>query len=189
MTATKEKEVTSSNNIQDDGNIDKIRDILFGVQVRDFEKRFTKLEVHFDKEIETTQREIQKQITSLENTLKKEIGALTDKLSVEQDVRKNMINGVAEDVKVAASNFKEQISSIINTAKINDAELREHIALELKLLSKEIEKNREETIKTFEEESGDLQDTKADRDILAKIFTDMGQRLLKEEKEAKTKKD
>ncbi len=188
MTATKKKETAAAaNDLQEEGNIDKIRDILFGVQVRDFEQRFLKLEKHFDKEIEKTQAKTQKQISSLENALKKEIGALTEKLYVEQDSRSDAVNGVLDELKITSKTIDQEISKINEKSAKNDNELRKNILEQSKSLTADIQKRQTEMLDSLDKESEELQDTKADRDALAKMFTEMAQRLAGEEKETEAK--
>lgn len=186
-TATKKEKATTTNDLHEEGNIDKIRDILFGVQVRDFEERFLKLEKHFDKEIEKTQTKTQKRISSLEETLKKELGALTEKLYVEQDSRSDAIKGVIEDLKITSSNFEEEISKINEKNTKSESELRKNIVEQSKSLTADIQKRQNEILVSLEKESEELQDSKTDREALARMFTEMGQRLTGETKETKAK--
>lgn len=189
MTATKKKEtVVAANDLQEEGNIDKIRDILFGVQVRDFEQRFLKLEKHFDKEIEKTQTKTQKQISSLEESLKKEIGTLSEKLYVEQDSRSDAVKGVIEEIKLTSSNIGQEIADINEKSAKNNSELRKNIIEQSKSLTADIQKRQNEILRALEKESEELQDSKTDREALAKMFAEMGQKLLGETNETEVKK-
>jgi len=55
------------------GNLEKIRDILFGAQVHDFEKRFARLEERLMKETSDARAETRKRFEALESFIKKEI--------------------------------------------------------------------------------------------------------------------
>src|SRR5215212_4784716 len=68
-------------------NIDKIRDILFGVQMRDYEKRFTRLEERLLKESQDLRDETRRRFDSLEAFIKSEFAAVTDRLQSEQRTR------------------------------------------------------------------------------------------------------
>src|SRR5215813_12388102 len=69
------------------GNIDKIRDILFGAQSRDIEKRILRLEERVAKETAALREDVNKRLEFLESYIKKEVDALTDRLKVEQTER------------------------------------------------------------------------------------------------------
>ncbi len=52
------------------GNLDKVRDILFGGQMRDYEKRFNRLEDRLVKECSSIRDDIKKRLDSLEMYVK-----------------------------------------------------------------------------------------------------------------------
>src|SRR6185295_6529950 len=62
------------------GNVDKIRDILFGTQMRDYEKRFVRLEERLLKESADLREDVKRRFDSLEIYVKKELESLTDRL-------------------------------------------------------------------------------------------------------------
>src|SRR6202453_5406821 len=53
-------------------NVDKIRDILFGSQMRDYEKRFVRLEDTVTKAIDTLREDMTKRLDTLSNYIKEE---------------------------------------------------------------------------------------------------------------------
>src|SRR5215468_6407077 len=69
------------------GNIDKIRDILFGSQMRDYDRRFTRLEEKLLKEAADAREDSRRRFDALENFIKQEIGALGDRLRAESQER------------------------------------------------------------------------------------------------------
>lgn len=59
----------------EDGNIDKIRDILFGSQSRDFERRFLKMEERFDKEMDDMRDETRHRLDALDTYVKGDLNS------------------------------------------------------------------------------------------------------------------
>ena len=57
-------------NVGPDGNVDQIRDILFGGQMRDYERRFEELEERSKREAERARAEFIKRFESIEQLLK-----------------------------------------------------------------------------------------------------------------------
>ena len=51
-----------------EGNVDQIRQILFGGQMRDYEKRFAAMEKHLTKSIEQLARSVEKRIDRLDDS-------------------------------------------------------------------------------------------------------------------------
>src|ERR1700691_4937341 len=68
-------------------NVDKIRDILFGSQMRDYEKRFVKLEDRLIKDAEALRDEMNKRFQSLEGFVQKELESLGHRLKGEKSER------------------------------------------------------------------------------------------------------
>ena len=66
-------------------SVDKIRDILFGHQMRDYDKRFKRLEERLLNEIKELREATSKQMESVEAFIKKEIELLNQQLKAEQD--------------------------------------------------------------------------------------------------------
>ena len=137
-----------STNSDESGNIDKVRDILFGSQVRDIDKRTNRLKEDMLSEISELRDETQKHFGSLESYIKKEMEAISDRLSSEQD-------------------------QLNKTAR----ELRQDILDQSKNLSDEIRKKNKETIAVLEQRTLELSEDKAGRSALAKLFTEMAIRL------------
>src|SRR4051812_14459636 len=69
------KQADGTPSLNEANNIDKIRDILFGVQMRDYEKRFSRLEERLLKESADLRDETRKRFDSLENFVKSEFEA------------------------------------------------------------------------------------------------------------------
>src|SRR5271170_4652156 len=69
------------------GNIDKIRDILFGSNMRDYEQRFSRLEEALKKESSDLRDTTRRHLESLEAFVHKELAALEVRLNAERDER------------------------------------------------------------------------------------------------------
>src|SRR6202162_5426794 len=58
-------------------NVDKIRDILFGSQMRDYEKRFIRLEDNVTKAIEGLREDMTKRLDNLRAFVRQEVDSLS----------------------------------------------------------------------------------------------------------------
>ncbi|MBK6304308.1 MAG: hypothetical protein IPF47_00805 [Gemmatimonadetes bacterium] len=72
----------------DTGNVDKIRDILFGAQMRDYDRRFTTLEERLLRESGELRDDMHRRLTATEQFLRGELESLSASLSAEQRDRK-----------------------------------------------------------------------------------------------------
>ena len=68
-------------------NVDKIRDILFGSQMRDYDKRFGRLEDRLIKDAESLREEMKKRFETLEAFVQKELESLGLRLKTEKSER------------------------------------------------------------------------------------------------------
>ncbi len=176
MKSTKAK-VNAQEVINEEENIDKIRDILFGVKVRDFETRFTKLEKHFDEEIAKSRAETQKQFAKLEDFLEKEVASLGEKIYNEQDSRNASLRDLSEDLKTASANLSEAISGLSEQTASNEAEIKQNLTDQSKSLVELIKEKQKETLDSLATKTENLDDSKADRKSLAKAFSEIAQLL------------
>ncbi len=176
MKATKKTE-KNINDLPQEDNIDKIRDILFGVQVRDFEQKFAKMEANVSKEFAKSQEETSKKLDSLEDMIKKEIGALAERLYVEQDSRNEAVKGLTEELKITSKTFEKEVSKINVQASDNDKTLRENIAAQSKSMTDEFRDKQNELLSSLEEKTKELQLNKVDRESFGEALTAIGKSL------------
>ena len=188
MTAKKQA-VVDSEQLAEDGNIDKIRDILFGVQVRDFERRFSKLEEKIDKDLDDLKQDTRDQLNKLEELMTKEVNALTDKIYEEQDLRGDALKKLTSDLQNASRDLEKQITKLGEKTAKNESEIRTQILDESKALTDTIQKKQDETLASLKKEATELRDDKADRAALADLFTEMAMRLTGDFKLPKSKKE
>ena len=62
-------------------NVDKRRDILFGTQMRELDRKFAQLEDRIESDFSTIRKENTNQVESLQSFVESEIEILTSKLS------------------------------------------------------------------------------------------------------------
>src|SRR5262245_13792193 len=77
-------------------NLDKVRDILFGAQMRDYDRRFTRLEERMLKEVSDARDDTRRRFDQLENFIRQEIAALGERLRAENQQRSQ----ATEDIKI-----------------------------------------------------------------------------------------
>ena len=163
--------------LNEEENIDKIRDILFGVQVRDFETRFARLEKYFDEEMSKNRAETQKQFAKIEDLIEKHNASLSEKIYNEQDSRTASIKDLSEDLKIAAGELSKEISGLRDKTAANEAEIKKSLADRSNELAEMVKETQKETLASLETKADDLDDSKADRRSLAKAFNEIAQLL------------
>ncbi len=163
--------------IQEDGNIDKIRDILFGSQARDFDRRFSRLEERLIKDVADMRDENRKKLDTLEDFIKNEVKSLTDRLVSEQNSRIDATKDLSNDLKELSHNLDKKVTQINDQSAKSESDLRQQMLTQSKNLSEEIQKRHNDALDKLERESSEIREDKADRTAIANIFTEMAMRL------------
>ena len=159
------------------GNIDKIRDILFGVQMRDYEKRFARLEERLMKESSDLRDETRKRFDSLELYIKQEMEALVERVTAEQNTRSESFEQLSQGIKETTRAFEKRAAQMDEQTARGQRELRQQLLDQSKSLSDEIRQKHQEMLQTLEREATELRTDKTDRAALAGLFTEVAMRL------------
>jgi DNA anti-recombination protein RmuC len=159
------------------GNIDKIRDILFGVQMRDYEKRFARLEERLMKESSDLRDETRKRFDSLEAYIKQEMEALVQRFTAEQGARAESFEQLSQGIKETTRAFEKRAAQMDEQTAKGQRELRQQILDQSKSLNDEIRQKHQEMLQTIEREATELRTDKTDRSALAGLFTEVAMRL------------
>ncbi len=161
----------------DAGNMDKIRDILFGNQARDYEKRFSKMESRVAQEASELKQELLKRLDSLESYVKQEIKDLNQRIRNESDDRADAEKSIHHEME---SNFDKLSKKIVleeeNLAK-KSTELREQILEQSKTLSDEIISKHDQAANSLRQSAQELDDAKVNRSDLSGFFLETAMRL------------
>ncbi len=159
------------------GNIDKIRDILFGSNMRDYEQRFARLEEALKKESTDLRDTTRRQLESLEAFVHKELAALEGRLNVERDERSESHSRLANDLSVTSTSILKKIGEMENHEAQAKREIRNDLLQQSKELTDAIRNKGEEIVALLERRSQELQHAKTDRAALAGLFNEVALRL------------
>src|ERR1700678_2458541 len=158
-------------------NVDKIRDILFGSQMRDYEKRFMRLEDTVTKAIETLRDDMTKRFDTLSNYMKEEADSLSQRVKAEKSERSESAKEIAREIKDGAKVIEKKLSQLEEQMSDGPGELRSKILETSKSTSAEIDKLRRDTTAALNREVDVLRDEKTDRAGLADLFNEFSLRL------------
>lgn len=159
------------------GNIDKIRDILFGVQMRDYEKRFARLEERLIKEAGDLRDDTKKRFDALEQFIKQEFESLSLRLAAEQNARGEAVDALSLGITDTARAFEKRAAQMNEQSAKSQSELRQQILDQSKSLNDDIRQKYEQLTAALQREAADLRTDKTDRSALAALFTEVAMRL------------
>lgn len=163
-----------------DDNVDKIRDILFGGQMREYEQRLDAMEKRLAQTVERTARDMERRIERLDKYAKREVDKLAEQIKAE---RKDRI----ADAKKGAG----ELGSLTEQVEAWFAESDEQLATEAKDLSNTLHEQAEDLTAQIREahsqlqaslqkEMAELKDAKLAREDLAALLTEVATRLNKD---------
>ncbi|WP_414582846.1 hypothetical protein [Scytonema sp. PCC 10023] len=167
----------SSTDMGESHSLAKVRDILFGNQMREVERRFTRLEERLVKESADLRDETRKRLDSLETYIKKEVESIADRLKNEQVERGKAVKAVAEENKNITMSLEKRIAQFEEETANSQREVREQILNQSKSLQDDIRQKYEEIVALVQQESQELRIAKTDRSSLAALFSELAIRL------------
>ena len=162
------------------GNIDKVRDILFGGQMRDYERRFTRLEERLAQETAELKDEVRRRLSALESFVKQETESLAGRIRTEQDERTDATRDLAEDARNASKAFEKKAGQLDDSIGRVQRELRQQILELHQNVSDDMRQKIDDVIARLHRASTDLRNDKTDRATLAALLTEMAMRLTNE---------
>jgi seryl-tRNA synthetase len=162
------------------GNIDKVRDILFGGQMRDYERRFVRLEERLVQETGDLKEELRRRMAALEQFVKQEAESLSDRISTEQNERADAARAIAQDGQAAARAFEKKASQLDDAISRVQRDLRQQILDLHQTLSDDVRQKTDDVVARLNRAAADLRNDKTDRATLASLLTEMAMRLTNE---------
>lgn len=159
------------------GNIDKIREIIFGSNMRDYDTRFVRLEEALKKESLDMREAMRQRLEALESFVHKELAALETRLNTERDERSQSHSRLASELSTASASIFKKIGDFESQEAQAKREIRNDLLQQSKELSEALRAKSEELIALFERRAQDLQHSKTDRTALAGMFNELALRL------------
>lgn len=163
------------------GNLDKIRDILFGTQTREYERRFNRLEERMVKEYTELRDDTKKRLESLEMYVKQEFESLTEALKKQQAAQEQAVKELGQEHKNQMAAVDQKLGQLDEQIGKSSRELRQQVLDQSKNLNDEIRQKFTEILKVVERETQELRNDKANRSSLSALFAEMAMRLRSEQ--------
>lgn len=165
-----------------DGNVDKIRDILFGGQMRDYEQRFADLEARLTQNIERVSSNFEKQVERLNAFAKREIEKLNQQLKDERKARRDEGKQASRGHKELAQQVESWCAELEEQIGGETHELRGLLQEQAEELSGMVRDTHEQVSKNLAVETRHLADTKLASADLAAVLAEVALRLKKDSK-------
>lgn len=171
----------SGSDIGGSGNLEKVREILFGAQIQEYEKRFTRLEERLGKECGILRDDTRKRLDSLEMYIKQEIESLAETVKKQQVAQSEALKELEQENKNQTVSLNHKISELDQQASRSASDLRQQILEQSKNLDDEIRQKFADMLAVIERETQELRTDKANRSTLSNMFAEIAIRLRSEQ--------
>ncbi|MEY2488513.1 MAG: hypothetical protein QOC70_455 [Verrucomicrobiota bacterium] len=166
--------------IDESGKVDRIRDILFGSQMRDYDGRFQRLDERLTREATDARADVQKRLEALENFLKGALESLTNRLNTEQFARGHAVEKLAHDLAETARSLELATKNLGEHADRELHALRQQLLDQSKALSDEIREKHGQVKADLDREAEQIRGAMTGRESLAEMLSEVALRLKNE---------
>jgi hypothetical protein len=158
-------------------SLDKVRDILFGGQMRAVESRLQGLEERIMREQATMRSDFDKQLADLDASAKRDTQTLHERLAAERTKRTEDLKALSVELKEILRSLEKRHVKLEELSGLADAEIRDQILQQSRAISNEIERLSQRVTADLSREVGSLRNDKTDVSAIVSVFSDMATRL------------
>jgi hypothetical protein len=160
--------------------MEKIRALLFGSQMREYDRRLVELGERLRGESERLREEQATRLGKLDAYVRGELERLSERLQQERQERLKAEEALAEPLGVAQRELIARLEGIEERLGKEGRDLRGRIERQAAEQIEAVQRSRRELGEVIEAQGERLQDQKTGRDELAALFTEVALRLNRE---------
>ena len=159
------------------GSVDQIRDIIFGSQMKAYERRFQLLEEHSRQRIEELHAEVGRRLEAIEAFARREFDAHGERLQNEQSSRSDAVQALSSQIGDAVRALSGSIAAQAEKQANETQDLLRRLTDLSQNLSEEVRRKDAESSQRLDQSVRELDDGKVARKALAELLLDMAARL------------
>lgn len=161
----------------DDSSLEKVRDILFGAQSREFDQRVQTLEQRLLQESANLREEVTRSLESLKTHFTQEVSQLQRLIQQEEKGRNTSLADVGQVIQSLGGNIEDKLSQLRQQATQQSDLLEQQIIQQKADLTENHDQRMAELQQQFHEGIQLLKKEKTDRAALAEMLMDLALRL------------
>jgi DNA repair exonuclease SbcCD ATPase subunit len=161
----------------DSVGVEKIRDLLFGNQMQDYDRRFSNLEDRFQKRLKDLEAETARSMSAFELNAKKQIESVAGQLRDEKDRRADTEKELERNLRDQTQALEKRLRQLSDQVAQIERDLTERITQESHALREEIKRKNDDTRQAIERMVAELSGVKTDRNLLAGLFVEVAKAL------------
>ncbi len=161
----------------DGQSVDRIRDIIFGPQMRDYEQRFQGLEERLLREAAELRKHVDERFERLHEQMAKEVASLSSHLEEERKARSQSDSDILQQLRALNETLERKLEDQGGLTHNNLEQLKAELADNTEQLSKAISTQGDTITKRLNQEVEDLRSAKTDRATLASLLEQIAAKL------------
>jgi len=159
------------------GDIEKVRDILFGKYVSNFEQRFADLESRLEADVEELKKRLSDKIASMDGAVNDSLARLDSQITAEKSLRDSELKTVQESLKKAEQALKHSIGLMEDQANQDLAAVRASLEESHQELLDQTSSVQAQLVSDLEKQKEELQTDKVGRQSLALMLDEVAVKL------------
>ena len=158
-------------------SVDKIRDLLFGNQMQDYDQRFAKLEARLLARLKDIESEAARNLGAFESNTKKQVDSLAGQLRDEKEQRADGDKEIERMLREQNQALEKRIRAVSDQVSQLDREMSDRLTRETQSLREEIKQKNTDIRQALENMFAELSNVKTDRTLLASLFVEVAKCL------------
>jgi hypothetical protein len=158
-------------------SVDKIRDILFGNQMQDYDRRFLQIDERFQQKLRDLESETTRHVTTVEGSLKKQLESVANQMVQEKDLRSDSDKELERNLRDHVQTLEKRIGQISAQLGQFERDFTERVTQETQALRDELKRRNDDTRAAVEKMFAELSGVKTDRNLLAGLFVEIAKCL------------
>lgn len=158
-------------------NVNKIREIIFGTQMREYERRFEDLSNRYLADISRLKSDIDVRFERLEALLRKEVEETGKKIQTEKRDRNEAEENLGRMLQEAKKALSERVSSVDEHLSQQASALRNELHQEANAQTQRLNESIALVMQRIDGDVGALRGDKVARQDLGELLTELGMRL------------
>ena len=168
---------THPNGNGESSGVDKMRELLFGNQMQDYDKRFSILEERFQQRLRDIESEASRSLGSLEATMKKQLESVANQFREEKELRTDADKELERSQREHGQALEKRLAQVSDQLARQEREFTDRLGHEVQGLREEIRRRQEDSRATMERMFAELSNVKTDRNLLAGLFVEIAKCL------------
>ena len=158
-------------------SVDKIRDILFGNQMQDYDRRFSQIDERFQQKLRDLESETTQHLSTVETSLKKQLDSVANQMVQEKELRSDSDKELERSLRDQVQSLEKRIGQLSGQLSQFERDFIERMTQETQGLRDELKRRNDDTRATVERMFTELSGVKTDRNLLAGLFIEIAKCL------------